>query len=256
MDQGTSTSSAGRWLALVLAMGVAGWAAFTLFERSRAVMAAAPTASATPSDPLEPLLVAAQDALLAGRLQEAKGKLEEAERKRGDDPQVLEGLALLGVLEAEQTWWKVELGAPERESLVSRLDMEVDRARAAIATGLGKIPDRGARTRLKLYERQLNTFVVVSFVRAGEQERADGAMHARLGSHPQRALIEAYVKGRGASPESPDGGVLDDEMHPAPSAAPPAARTWAPEPYYELDDEPVSQIPTTPGELQLPQGQE
>jgi hypothetical protein len=259
LDQGTTGSAAGRWLVLVLTMGAAGWAAYTLYERT--VVVAAPVPEVTvPTDGVAKFIEEAQGHLLKGDLEDARAEFLKASGVDDGDERVLEGLALVAVMRAEASWWQAELGG-NRKVAVGRLDREVDDARQAIATAARASTGEALRTRLKLYERRLNTFVVVSFVRTGDRERAEGALHARLEDHPQKKLLEAYVAatdenaaGEGGASGDKSGSLADEEV------IPPHPRTSGgtnQEEHFEFDSEPHSASPhsakpTTAGELQLP----
>lgn len=257
LSEGTAGSAVGRWGVLVVAMAAAGWASFTLYERTRATAEVAP--EPVPRDEIAPYVDAAQAHLLAGELHEADVQLTKASGLDEEDGRVLEGLALVEVLRAEQVWWQAELRPGDRRDAVERLDHDVDMARQAIALALRNVRDQAARARLKLYERRLNTFVVVAFARAGERERAAGALHARLEDHPQHELIAAYVAGEaedgedvaeGEDEASEKGGILEEEEAVPPRPAPAAHPSQ--DDRFEFTDEPKLPTPTTPGELQLP----
>lgn len=251
MSEGTAASAVGRMVALVLAMGAAGWASFTLYERTRtAVPDVAP--APVPKDEIAPYVDAAQAHLLEGRLEEADVQLTKASGLDEKDERVLEGLALVEVLRAEHVWWQTELGSGDRKDAVERLDHDVDMARQAIAIAMRHARSADVKTRLRLYERRLNTLVVVAFTRAGMKQRAEGALDARLGDHPQRELIEAYVAGEKPSDQETEGGVLEEEdaVPPRPSQPVGGPGTHQEE-HFEFDSEP-HHTPKTAGELELP----
>ncbi len=263
MSEGTAGSAVGRLVALVVAMGAAGWASFTLYERARTVtpdVAAAPV----PEDEIAPYVDSAQAHLVEGRLDEADVQLTKASGLDDKDERVLEGLALVEVLRAERVWWQSELRhdsrtKADRKDAVERLDHDVDMARQAIAIALRHARSADVKTRLRLYERRLNTLVVVAFARAGMKQRAEGALDARLGDHPQRELIEAYVAGEDAGDaaaeddeKKDEGGVLEEEDAVPPRPTQPAGGPGThKEEHFEFDSEP-HQPPKTAGELELP----
>ena len=251
MSEGRAGSAVGRLVALVLAMGAAGWASFTLYERTRA---AAPDVAPVPvpEDEIAPYVDAAQEHLLEGRLDDADVQLTKASGLDERDERVLEGLALVEVLRAERVWWQTELRSGDRKDAVERLDHDVDMARQAIAVALRHARSADVKTRLRLYERRLNTLVVVAFARAGMKERAAGALDARLGDHPQRALIAAYIAGEDEGDEDDGGGVLEEEDAVPPRPTQPAGGPGVhQEEHFEFDSEP-HQPPKTAGELELP----
>jgi len=263
VSEGTATSAAGRLLVLVLAMGAAGWASYTLYERARAD--AAPAPSPVPKDEIAPYVDKAQAHLVAGRLDEADVELTKASGLDEEDERVLEGLALVEVLRAEHVWWQTELRSESRKEAVERLDHDVDMARQAIAVAMRHARSPDVKTRLRLYERRLNTFVVVAFARIGNHQRAEGALEARLADHPQRKLIAAYVAredgedGKGGDEDGGEddeseerGGVLEEEDAVPPRPTQPAGGPGAhQEGHFEFDSEP-QHIPKTKGELELP----
>lgn len=257
VSEGTAGSAVGRMVALVVAMGAAGWASFTLYERTRG---AAPDVAPAPvpEDEIAPYVDAAQAHLVEGRLDEADVQLTKASGLDDEDERVLEGLALVEVLRAERVWWQSELRPDNRKDAVERLDHDVDMARQAIAVALRHARSRDVKTRLRLYERRLNTLVVVAFVRAGMKQRAEGALDARLADHPQRTLIEAYVAGENAVAAADDdgkdhrGGVLEEEDAIPPRPTQPAGGPGLhQEEHFEFDNEP-HHVPKTAGELELP----
>ena len=266
MSEGTGGSAVGRLVALVLAMGAAGWASFTLYERTRVAPETEVAPAPVPKDEIAPYVDAAQAHLLEGKLDEADVQLTKASGLDEKDERVLEGLALVEVLRAERVWWQSELRPGDRKDAVERLDHDVDMARQAIAVALRHARSADVKTRLRLYERRLNTFVVVAFARAGLRERADGALDARLADHPQHALIAAYVAGE--EPEGDDekkdeddekdaGGVLEEEdaVPPRPTLPAGGPGVYSPhqqrEEHFEFTDEP-HHPPKTAGELELP----
>ena len=269
MSEASAGSGAWRWLILVVAMGLAGWSAFTLYERmGGSALFGAPTA---PKDErLEGFVAAGQKALEVGDLEVASEQLIKASGLNEADPRVQEGLVLVEVVRAERIWWDLALGDHEPKAfsaLVDKLDAQVDRAREAIAEARRKAIDPMLAVHLLHYEHTLNTMVVVALTRAGQADRAKGALAARLASHPQRQLFEAFV-GRVSEPaDAPpaDAGVeAEGDAGAAPavsaSASAPASASPGSSPMwpgqrrdYEFEHEPPpTKGVTVPGELELP----
>jgi hypothetical protein len=256
--------SAGKWLLLVVMMGAAGWAAYTVKERGLLgpQISAEPTVDAR----LETFIGDAQMKLVAGDLVGAGEQFQKASGVNESDPRVREGLVLVDVAKAEVLWWKLSLDqhdAAAHRALALQLDAAVDRARETIANARRELTNEPLRAHLELYERRLNIFVVVAFKQIGDVERAQGALGARLASHPQLALLKAYVGAAKDGENEGSGGAqpaasASASATAAPSAsAPPTQVASDPqqrdrrEQHYEFNDEPTHP-PKTHGELELP----
>jgi len=223
-------------------MAVAGWGAFTLYERSLA-------ADTTPPSPTIDEGPGAEH-LAAGRLDEAAAAYQQqidAGVGRG-----YVGLAWVEVARAQRAWQAAAMTPGDRRAL-EVLDAQVDAARLQIA-----VARREARTQagvLAPAERHLNALLVLALGLNGQKERAQGALHARLEGAEGASAIAAWLEttpapsaSSSASPKDDDPrGVEpeDDDAEPRKPLRDSTSRD------FEFDEEPVIPIPT-PGELKLP----
>jgi hypothetical protein len=257
VDEYEERSVAGRWLVVsIIMLGLAGWTAFTLYERFRPA-AAAPAASAQPAqdDRVEGFVAAARKHLAKGEIDQAQEQLHKASGLAEGDLRVLEGLAVVEVMRAERTWWDLMFGKhdhEQRNKLLRKLDSEVERARLAVDRSLEKTKDEDVRARVSLAEQRLDAMQVLALGLHGDVDRARGALSARLDEHPQKKLIREFVETVG----QPRPQTAEEEAGAEIKA--PLAGGKAPAPgshHYELDHEPKN-LPKTPGELELPGGKE
>lgn len=233
-----------RLLGLALAMAIAGWGAFTLYERNLAASTAAPTTplEAGPGD----------EHLLAGRLDEAAAAYQKQIDAGTSSGHV--GLAWVEVARAQRAWQAAALAPSDRKALEA-FDAQVDAARLQIAAAR-----REARTQaagLTPAEQHLNALLVVALGNSGQKERATGALHARLEGTPGAPAMAAWLnaspvpsatatsEGKAEEPPKEDEADAKKPAQPSSGQPPPPRRD------FEFDQEPVVPIPT-PGELQLP----
>lgn len=238
-------------------LGASGWASFTLWERTTQA-----SVSATPeADPrLEQLVADGYAHLAADELDVAKEKLNKAVGANASEPRAQEGLVLVAVRRAERRYWEVSLDGAEdkRAQRLEELDHAVHEAREVIANVRRAITDPSTLARIGMAERRLNTMLVVAFASLGAPERAQGALSARLSTHPQRKLLEDFV---GVAPKAPapatsasaSASAAVSASAPAPTYRPPTGQHHGYEPHYEFDNEPqMHDKPKTPGELEIP----
>jgi len=255
-----------RWLVTLLILGLSGWTAFTVYERL--VAARQPVIAAEPkSDPkLEAFLAESRTLFEKGDLAAAEQQLHKASGVADKDERVLEGLAMIRVGHAEHTWWELTFGKHDKDArvkLLLRLDSEVDRAREAVAKSLGSVSDEARKGRLRLAERRLNSMLVVALALHGDLDHANGALSARLATHPQKKLLEQFVVMVGKPrPETEladagaDDAAVPDEKKPAlaPRDPRPSGGTGD---KYEFHNEPTTKgLPKTAGELEISGGTE
>ncbi|MEM1033028.1 MAG: hypothetical protein AAGN82_21960 [Myxococcota bacterium] len=235
-----------RLLGLALAMAVAGWAAFTLYERG---VAAAPTNERTPPSNLG----AGSELLAAGRYDEAAAHFRT--RIETGDEEANFGLAWVEVARAHDAWRTATIAGSDDARALEAFDAAVDAARLQIAAARRIGPELDAP--LMESERHLNTLLVVALGQAGATERASGALHARLEGTSAEKPLAAWLAGRGSAPSSSAASAPSTQPSTAPSAAPKEAPSprrpapHAPDEHFEFEDEPAIPVPT-PGELQLP----
>jgi len=241
-----------RWLVLLVMMAALGWGAYTAGERG--LLKSSTTADAATVSRLDAFLSEGYGKLLAGDLEAASEQFHKASGLSEDDPTVQEALVLVDVLRAQAIYWKLAQGE-DLAQLATDLDVAVDRARQSIAAARRKVSDPQLKTRLTLHERRLNTFVVIGFARAGNTERAKGALEARLVDHPQRKLLQALVGSASPDLEEPQPSASASASASAASSpaapSPPTAGFAERDDHYEFDHEPPAP-PKSAGELQLP----
>jgi len=223
-------------------MAVAGWGAFTLYERNLTAGMAAPTASVQPEPGAEHLRAGQLDAAAA-----AYDKQIDA-----GDPRGHVGLAWVEVARAQRAWQAVAL-SPRDGKALEAFDAQVDAARLHIAAARREARDEAAS--LTPAEQHLNALLVVALGHNGQQERASGALHARLEGTPGASAMAVWLKttpapSSTAQPEEPE--ATNPGKKPGPK---PGERFPPPRRDFEFDEEPVIPIPT-PGELKLPGNQE
>ena len=245
-------------------LGVSGWASFTLYERTTQAAVGDPA----PVNPrVEQLVAEGFKHLAADELEIAAEKLNQAVGAVAGDPRANEGLVLVFVRRAERVYWELALTREPNPQLIEKLDDAVHKARETIANVRRSVTDQPTLDRIGMQERHLNTLLVVAFVRAGANERARGALAARLATHPQHKLLESFV---GASPlpaASGSASAAPSAAASAPTATPPGMQPpvvrppgvppsypgSSYEPHYEFDNEPaMKDKPKTEGELLLP----
>ncbi len=234
-----------RLLGLALAMAIAGWGAFTLYERNLAAGTAAPT---TPSE-----AGPGDEHLRAGRLDEAAAAYQQ--QVDAGDPAGHVGLAWVEVARAQRAWQAAALAPDDRKALEA-FDAQVDAARLQIAAAR-----REARTEtaaLTPAEQHLNALLVIALGQNGQKERATGALHARLEGTPGAPAMAAWLSATPvpSSSAAPEGDDPPERKPESDKPAPPPSGQQPPPPRrdFEFDREPVVPIPT-PGELQLPGGE-
>ena len=185
VSEGPAGSAVGRMVALVVAMGAAGWASFTLYERTRG---AAPDVAPAPvpEDEIAPYVDAAQAHLVEGRLDEADVQLTKASGLDDEDERVLEGLALVEVLRAERVCaLGAELGV---EHVVCILDQNMNYLEGDVfGTDLcrrlrGEFAWRGA---LLIQSANCETSDVRDYLQAG----ADGALDKGVSAALQTDIL-------------------------------------------------------------------
>ncbi len=240
--------------------------AFTLYRQQQAPKVTAEAPTPPRDERLEAFIDQGRQLLAKGELGAAKEQFQKASGVNETDPRVQEGLTMVAVLDAEQTWWEWTFGKHEpaqRDKLLRRLNRQVDRARTILDATLTKTDDPELRARLHVAERRLNSMVVVALALHGDLDEAKGALSARLAEHPQAALLDAFIaaQGQAGEPEptedEPDASA-DDKQEPIAAAnGPPKTGSDPSGKHYEFHDEPKTHgLPPTPGELQIPVGKE
>jgi hypothetical protein len=246
-------ASTAKWGVAVVLLAASGWAGFTVYERVTKDRATVVQPEAGNDSSVDALVTEAYQALAVDKLDEAAQKLEKAAATAPADARVEEGLVLVAVRRCERTYLSLTLGEHadgKRRELAEQLDEEVHRAREIIAQARRTVRDASALERIKLHEREINTELVLAFVRAGDLDRARGALSARLSDHPQADLLKAYV---GAAPVASASASASASATPSaavPATARPPAVPYSP--HYELLDEPNMSDHHTPGELVIP----
>jgi len=240
--------------------------AFTLYQQHQAPKVTAEAPVPPKDDRLETFIDQGRQLLAKGELGAAKEQFQKASGVNEADPRVQEGLAMVAVLDAEQTWWEWTFGKHEpshRDKLLRQLTGEVDRARTIVSATITKTDDPQLRARLDVAERRLNAMLVVALALHGDLDDAKGTLSARLAEHPQAALLDAFIATAGEAQEpeptedEPDAGAGDKQAPIAAAKKPPTAGGKPPGKHYEFPDEPKTHgLPPTPGELQIPVGKE
>jgi hypothetical protein len=248
----------------VLILGLSGWTAFTIYERltrSRDTVAATPEVDSR----VEAFVTQGRQHLAKGELKAAEQAYTKASGVAEGDPRVLEGLAMVQLARAEQTWWALAFGKHDSErrvALLRELDTQIDKARETVASSRKRVSDPDLKARLDESELRLNAMLVVALALHGDEERARGALAARLAEHPQKQLLADFVAMVGQprpETERPDaGGEADAGPGPlaqtrSPDPAPKGPQT---DPHYEFEQEPKHGMPKTPGELEITVGKE
>jgi len=254
------------WLAILVILGLSGWTAFTLYQQYRMPKVTAEVPVPVKNERLETFINQGRQRLAAGELLAAKEQFQKASGLSESDPRVLEGLAMVAVQGAEQTWWEWTFGKHDqdrRDKLLRQLSTEIDRARTIVSATVDKTEDAPLRAHLELAERRLNSMLVVAQALHGDLDEARGTLSSRLADHPQATLLGDFI------------GTIDQASQPEPTedeadaGAEPKAPIAAAKPphtgsgsapqgkHYEFRDEPKTHgLPPTPGELQITVGKE
>jgi hypothetical protein len=266
MAKTSQQSGVTGWLAILVILGLSGWTAFTLYRQYTMPKVTAEAPIPVKNARLETFIDQGRQLLDKGDLHAAEEQFQKASGLSESDPRVQEGLAMVALLDAEQTWWQWTFGKhaqDRRDKLLRQLGGQIDRARALVSATMAKTEDEALRGRLKLAEDRLNSMLVVALALHGDLDEAKGALSTRLADHPQATLLGDFIStiDSASQPEPTE----DEADAGAASAAPIAAAKpphggSGPEPkgkHYEFHDEPKTHgLPPTPGELQIPVGKE
>lgn len=220
-------------LAFALAL-VAGWAGYQVWERTRGVPTVTPQAAAPVG---------------SGHAHLERGELDAAARSfaaAGDRW----GQVMVAVERADAAWRAWRFGGRSPEAL-EELDHRVDDARHAIAELLLDCPDPARCAEGRVHARRLNVLLVAAFHDAGLDERARGALSARLGDSPEGALLRRHIAGPAGSAAAVASAAPSASSPAGPPTERPPPPYAAPEEHFEFEEEPPV-TPATPGELELP----
>ncbi len=266
MAKHSQQSGVAGWLAILVILGLSGWTAFTLYRQYTAPKVTAEVPVPVKNERLESFIDQGRQRLAKGDLLAAGEQFQKASGLSESDPRVLEGLAMVALLDAEQTWWEWTFGKHDqdrRDKLLRQLGGEVDRARSIVSATIAKTKDEALRARLEVAERRLNSMLVVALALHGDLDDAKGALSARLADHPQATLLGDFIgtidAARQPEPmeDEPDAGADSKEPIAAVRPRPTGSTTGPKGKHYEFRDEPKTHgLPPTPGELQIPVGKE
>jgi predicted Zn finger-like uncharacterized protein len=183
--QAARQPSFARWTIGLVLLGVATVVAFTLVKRY--LPASEPAPSASPHDArIDKFLRAGQDRLAAGDLEGAREQFVMASGVTDADPRVLQALADVEVVRADQAWLKVALlrdDDPARGAAVQELSGATKRAAEATDRAAALAPKDRASVRLRISVLRLG----------GDRDGARGLVAQLRDPSPADALVLAAL---------------------------------------------------------------